>query len=79
MRLQCVLVGTHVVRSPQSFTWTGPGLNNGHATVQHSNTVSTLTINSVRDEDKGQYSCSYPGLPTVSITVEVIGTLFRQS
>ena len=44
-------------------------------TLSGSGTVSTLTIHGVGRGDAGQYTCSYPGLNSISITLVVIGKL----
>jgi hypothetical protein len=69
---QCVLGGdsTH----GGFFSWTGPAVTSGRAvrTLDTSGTVSTLTIASVGRSDEGQYSCSFTGLNTISITLDVV-------
>ena len=76
--LQCVLVGNSIHGG--SFTWTGPadGTNEDDhttTTLSDSGTVSTLTIHGVGRDDAGQYTCSYSGLNSISITLVVIGKL----
>ena len=76
--LQCVLVGNPIHGG--SFTWTGPAVRNNEddhstTTLSGSGTVSTLTIHGVGRGDAGQYTCSYPGLNSISITLVVIGKL----
>ena len=71
--LQCVLDGdsTH----GGSFSWTGPAIvDNVRAatTLDSSGTVSTLTIADVRGSDEGRYSCSFTGVDTISITLDVV-------
>ena len=69
--LQCILGGdsTH----GGSFSWTGPAVDSGRAiiTLDSSRTVSTLTIESVGRSDEGEYICSFAGVGTVSITLDV--------
>ena len=69
--LQCVLGGnsTHV----GSFSWTGPAIASSRAVLalDSSGTVSTLNIASVGRSDEGQYSCSYTGVDTVFISLDV--------
>ena len=73
--LQCVLDGdsTH----GGSFSWTGPGpatVDNDRADVilDSSGTVSTLTITDVGRSDEGHYSCSFTGVDTISIGLDVV-------
>ena len=70
--LQCVLDGD----SPHggSFSWTGPAVASGRAviTLDPSGTVSTLTIADVGGSDEGSYSCSFTGIGTRSITLDVV-------
>jgi hypothetical protein len=71
--LQCVLAlrdSTH----GRSFLWTGPAVASDRAviTLNASGTVSTLTIASVGRSDEGQYSCSFTGVDTIFITLDVI-------
>jgi hypothetical protein len=70
--LQCVLDGDS--SDGGSFSWTGPAVTNDRAvkTLDSSGTVSTLTIASVGRRDEGQYSCSFTGLDTISITLDVV-------
>ena len=69
--LQCILGGdsTH----GGSFSWTGPAVASGRAdiTLDSSRTVSTLTIESVGRSDEGEYICSFTGVSTVSISLDV--------
>ena len=70
--LQCVLGGdsTH----GGSFSWTGPAVTNDRAviTLDSSGTVSELTIADVGRSDEGSYSCSFTGVDTVFISLDVI-------
>ena len=70
--LQCVLGGnsTHV----GSFSWMGPAVASGRAIISldSSGTVSTLTIAGVGRGDEGQYSCSFTGVDTISIELDVV-------
>ena len=70
--LQCVLGGdsTH----GGSFSWTGPAVASGRAvdTLDSSGTVSTLSIAGVGRSDEGSYSCSFTGVDTVSIRLDVV-------
>ena len=70
--LQCVLGGdsTH----GGSFSWTGPAVTRDRAviTLDSSGTVSTLTIADAGGNDEGSYSCSFTGVATISITLDVV-------
>ena len=56
-----------------SFSWTGPAVTSGRAvvTLDSSGTVSTLTINGVGRSDEGRYNCSFTGVNTISINLDV--------
>ena len=71
--LQCILDGDS--SHGGSFHWTGPAVGSDRANVTQdpSGTVSTLTIRSVGRSDEGRYGCSYTGVSTVFITLDVIG------
>ena len=70
--LQCVLDGdsTH----GGSFSWTGPAVASGRAVIilDSSGTVSTLIIADVGGSDEGNYSCSFTGVDTISIALDVV-------
>ena len=70
--LQCVLGGDST--RVGSFSWTGPAVTSRQAffTLDTSRTVSTLTIANVGRSDEGRYSCSYTGVDTVFISLDVI-------
>lgn len=73
--LECVLIGSS--ERPPSFTWSGPAHSNGRTSIGQSasGTYSRLTINGVGSNDAGQYTCSYSGISSVSITLTVVGKL----
>ena len=69
---QCILGGDS--RDGGEFSWTGPAVASGRAaiTLDRSGTVSTLTIDGVARSDEGAYSCSFTGVGTVSISLNII-------
>ena len=69
--LQCILDGNS--RPGGSFTWSGPAVDSDRAsiTLDISRTVSTLTIESVGRSDEGRYSCSYTGVDTIFMGLNV--------
>lgn len=69
--MHCVLKGGG--DSEQRVTWLGPALASNRATTENSRSSSTLTIDRVETKDAGDYSCSYRGLPTISIRLNVVG------
>ena len=57
------------------FTWTHNSttiVEDDRISVAISSTASTLTINNLRLDDAGQYSCSKPGFPAITTTLTVI-------
>ena len=75
--LQCVLEGDSTQLG--SFLWTGPAVASGRAAIilDSSGTVSTLTIAGVGRSDEGSYTCSFTGVDTISITLDVVCKLRR--
>ena len=71
--LQCVLDGDSTHHGG-SFSWTGPAVASGRAviTLNLPGTVSTLSIAAVDGSDEGKYSCSFTGVDTISITLDVV-------
>ena len=77
--VECSLTG-HSSQDGGSFSWRGPALGSGRTTISldvYTGTVSKLTINNVSRSDEGTYSCSYPDLGTVSMTLTVNGELIQ--
>ena len=69
--LQCVLDHGGFTHGG-SFSWTGPAVASNRAVIDSSGTVSTLTIDNVGRSDEGQYSCSFTGVESIFISLDVV-------
>ena len=68
--LQCVLDGNFTHGG--SFSWTGPAVASNQAVIDSSGTVSTLAIDNVGRSDEGRYSCSFTGVKSIFISLDVV-------
>ena len=71
----CAVDSTAGLDISTPFTWTHNSMTiveGDRISVAISSTASTLTINNLRLDDAGQYSCSKPGFPAITTTLTVI-------
>lgn len=72
LRISCIANAS----GDQPVTWTRDGLDLkpdlGRTTVVSSKVCSVLTVNNVKKEDGGTYSCNMPGLQSDNVKVRVV-------
>ena len=74
--LRCIVTRA----APGDFSWTGPAVSNGRASIFNykSGVVSELTINGFTQGDVGDYTCSFTGVEPISTRLTSICKFIHQ-